>query len=1266
MKKRLKLNLLVIGLVMSVTTMAQSQWIPFTKNQPSDPTVNVTVNTNQTVSFEVEIGGMYRSDITEGGTTYSRLVIADAASENASGAPEVPVLKYMVAVPECSNVTLTYNVLSQNNLKGYTVYPVPTYVPVENPNGAVYVDEQFTLNPEAYSINQFYGATPSEVSSEGHFRAQRYIEVRVNPLAYNPVTKQLKVNERIAITLQFDNPVSDINQNTGIFNAVAANTFINYQANGMNALINDRASTSGSVQYITLTDTLQAGQIVADYLIIADDMFIYPRDSNLTKIAQHRADYNGFDVAILDVENIISVFQKLEDPIEHAAPKAIRRFIRDVYNGNNAHHTRDNKLGYVLLVGDVYENNTGVPMSQDHTVLAPHSGEELVPYPTDYYYSCVTHIGEVYDDRGDLFIGRFSVQDSTQLSNMVTKTIFYETEYTFEDWRNSICFVNDIGKSPESWQNYYSYVESIIDSSINLKIANRHVEGDNLAEKVFEHINSGIFYLHFNGHGDRNRWTNLPDLKIENFETNLINNYKTPFISTISCNTGGYDNYDCLAEFLTRYSDTIGAVGYIGASRVILSTDVTKRLFPHYIFSAKSSITGEFLLHAKLHYSGANASIKFGLNLFGDPALNIMAQGYKITRDTELNASVPSLSTDITVCAGATLTIDSKYIRFNNMGNITVNDGATLKLKNDVVFEGFNSSNFIKINGKLSVEGNVYLRTKNSNMFWQGLILDNPNIDFVLNNIRFSNCGFNGNTKSLSLYNCRFNNANINTGSDILTLEKSYFTNSPIYATNFAGCKSSMVNIIDCNFNVTDESKSAINIESYSNLIIKGNIIIATQSDGDGISISNGGWGAISNNISNNRISGFNYGIKLFRSSVHIDGRSFDYDKQNIITNNNYGLGCFNGSSIILNGNPEANIEDETQRIFNNHINQVFVTDNSFPVQFQYNAIYGNEPHYVYYLGLLSSQSQFRVAENYWGAKFDPEIAFFPHNAYKYEPIWEIKPSTNTKTDVEVLYSEAETQLKNGNYEIAEMQFKNIVAQYPEDQLALESLKQLMVIYNATTLNYTELNTYYLQVAIANESENDDEEETAITKLSNDLANYCMILDENYTLAIAYLNEKLNSDDNTERIFAAIDLAYIDQLIENSNSGKSAQDQNYTNIAKYIDYKDEMLRKLSSSANNIQEDILQVGLGSDNMIISPNPTRLTLNVRYTTDLEYSNVQIKIFDLLGTECLYKQINNVEKGTHDFTLNTSEFSSGIYIVRLYVNGTACCSQKLIISE
>ena len=119
MKKRLKLNLLVIGLVMSVTTMAQSQWIPFTKNQPSDPTVNVTVNTNQTVSFEVEIGGMYRSDITEGGTTYSRLVIADAASENASGAPEVPVLKYMVAVPECSNVTLTYNVLSQNNLKGY-------------------------------------------------------------------------------------------------------------------------------------------------------------------------------------------------------------------------------------------------------------------------------------------------------------------------------------------------------------------------------------------------------------------------------------------------------------------------------------------------------------------------------------------------------------------------------------------------------------------------------------------------------------------------------------------------------------------------------------------------------------------------------------------------------------------------------------------------------------------------------------------------------------------------------------------------------------------------------------------------------------------------------------------------------------------------------------------------------------------------------------------------------------------------------------------
>ena len=244
--------------MMSVAATAQPQWIPFTKTQPTAPTVNVTTSTNQTVSFEVEIGGMYKTDIQEGGITYNRLAIAGAASENEPGTPEIPVFKYMVAVPECSSISLTYNVVSQKNFTNYTVYPVPAHVPVEDPDGAVSLEEQFALNPESYSVNQFYAATPSEVSSDGYFRAQKYIEVMVNPISYNPVTKQIKANERVVVNLQFINPTSVVNQNTGIFNAVATNTFINYQSSGMTAAVNDRATNQGSVQYIILTNTEQA------------------------------------------------------------------------------------------------------------------------------------------------------------------------------------------------------------------------------------------------------------------------------------------------------------------------------------------------------------------------------------------------------------------------------------------------------------------------------------------------------------------------------------------------------------------------------------------------------------------------------------------------------------------------------------------------------------------------------------------------------------------------------------------------------------------------------------------------------------------------------------------------------------------------------------------------------------------------------------------------------------------------------------------------
>jgi len=753
MKSKSPLSILL--LLISATVFSQNQWIGFTKTTAQAPVFTLVTSTRQAVSFELEICGMYKQDISENNVVYSRLSIPGAYPSDTIGSPEIPVIKYMVAIPECSDVHISYTTVSQKSFSNYNVYPTPNYELITNPDNTVYLSEVFEINNAIYQQNKFLHSIPAEISKTGYLRSQKYAEVIINPISYNPATGQLQIAEHLQVDLTFENPTSEINQNTGIFNNVAANAFVNYTSSGITAAINDRATTPGSVQYVTLTSTAQASGIVADYLIITDDIFYNPADPNsqLTRMAQHRADYNGFDVAILNVENIMDKFGNPN--LLHWEEKAIREFIKMVYEGANANHTYDGKLAYVLLVGDVYEGNTGMPTSTDHNVLAPVENE---PFPTDYYYSCITESSPLeYDDVGDLFIGRFSVQNQTQLYNMVQKTIMYETEYTFGDWRNNIGFTNGSSFNSAYFSACYQFVQEQLQNQ-TLNIANWHELNGEIAEPTLNYINNGVSYVQYHGHGGKNQWEN--GLTTNYFETNLNNSNNTPFINTISCNTGWFDSTDCLAEALTRNSDAKGAVGYIGSSRTNCSVGSSgpiaypyleyQNWYPYYIFNKMAFITGEFMLLSKISWQSFSHYHKYGNNLFGDPALNIMAHGYRITQNTTLRGNL-NISTDITVTNGATLTLGRNCnIHFDSHGKLIVDEGAKIVVAPNVTFTRQHNNSNIRILGDLEVNG----RCTSSVDF---LVENGGNLVVKSNSLKLQNNAgivvFSG--SALTIFNCK-------------------------------------------------------------------------------------------------------------------------------------------------------------------------------------------------------------------------------------------------------------------------------------------------------------------------------------------------------------------------------------------------------------------------------------------------------------------------------------------------------------------------------
>ena len=837
-----KISIIFLLAVIYILSVNAQQWVNFSSSEPSVPEMNLLTSNAQTVTFSVTIPGIYTQDTVIDAVSFTRLILPGGGAINPAGSPELPVLAYRVAIPYCDNVEVDYRINSNQTMPSCWVYPVPEMVP----DGNGYPAEQFTFNPAVY-VQPRAPEPTSSIFSSGSFRTQRYVEVMVCPVEFCPVNRTLSVIDKIEITLNFNAPRGDIRQNMGIFNKIAAATFINYEDNGISASINDKAYkrkrfTPGNVNWITLTDTAQACQIPGDYLIITVPEFFDENNPNsqLKRLAEHRAFYNGYDVAIVNVENILSLpffFEGIPsnpNDTTYIKEQKMRTFIRRVYEGKNAHHFGgDTCLAYVLLVGDNYKNsmgnNEGMPVSWDHNVAYINQ-----KYPSDFYFSCMTSSGSIYGDLGDLFIGRFSVEDTTHLYNMVQKTIYHETELNPEPWRQTAAVTyGEYFTGSVFGEAYRTLFLNFMSKLLNEKgWSHDFVYDEPIRKPTLNYLNVGVVYAQYIGGPYHNVPTGWEDNLIEDtLSLRLNNEYKAPFIHTIYCHTSHFDNYDCYGEFITRFSPTKGAVGYVGASRAILTGHnhyidtvnlrVFQENFPYFLFRKNISIAGELLLIAK-NKLGLNISTniqRHGYSLLGDPALNILAteeEGCEKNLHTTLVVDSETIidcnrycdeNVSIIVQPGAKLIIDGATI--TNISGKGMWEGITVlgDMKSKGVVELINGATIenAKI-GIHSIDGG-WMKTDNACFMNNAIsvqidpeissfIVAKPinfiNTQFVVNDSYFGNVNNFGshvklsNSITVKVLGCKFSNENSQLSySNIGNNTGIWAFNSPVIVDNY-------------------------------------------------------------------------------------------------------------------------------------------------------------------------------------------------------------------------------------------------------------------------------------------------------------------------------------------------------------------------------------------------------------------------------------------------------------------------------------------------
>jgi hypothetical protein len=375
-----------------------------------------------------------------------------------------------------------------------------------------------------------------------------------------------------------------------------------------------------------LTRTQQLDSIEVDFKQIYSRHFInfgiigYPpvtEQGNMLIIVYD--DFWDTMMSFVQWKNMKGVHTEMVNVSEIGDENAIMTYIKQYYN--------DSGLTFVLLVGDI---------AQVPTLT-------VGDYASDPSYSYI--VGD--DHYPDLFIGRFSAQNTSQLKTQVERSIEYEKyPQVGADWYNKgvgVASTKGVGDDGEYDYEHirnirtklmnYSYIE--VDELYDGSQGGEDAPGNPTPSMVAAALNDGCSIVNYCGHGGPRQWDtsgfHTSDIK------NLVNDNMLPFVICVACNNGQFDDFnDCFCEALLRATNNgepTGAIASSGSSKSMTWTppmdaqdEMIDLIVESYTDNVKHTIGGihaNGCMHMNDEYDAAGYSETDTWHVFGDPSLQI-------------------------------------------------------------------------------------------------------------------------------------------------------------------------------------------------------------------------------------------------------------------------------------------------------------------------------------------------------------------------------------------------------------------------------------------------------------------------------------------------------------------------------------------------------------------------------------------------------------------------------------------------------------------
>ena len=440
---------------------------------------------------------------------FSTLTMPNTVIGGDEGAPQIPVVNQLIAVPfgATPSIRVTSYSTVDYDLEEYGIHRLSP----RQPNVRKSEDMPFVYNEAAYQTRGLRSEPLARVSVDGTMRGVQVGRMSIEPVSYDPVNNKIRVFNDIKVEVVFEGADARATED------MLVRTYSPYFDVLYKQLFNGRAIRG------IYEDHPDLWQAPVKMLVIANRMF-----ENCIQDWVAWKTMKGIYVDVNYTDNI------------GTSADAIKSFIQNKY--------AQDAPTFLIIMGDKDQVAPSVASASKTNCVA------------DLYYSSVDG-----DEFVDMYHSRISAETTEQMTAILNKALEYE-QYTMPDpsYLNNVLLIAGadsgwgvtVGR-PTIWYatTYYYNAEHGFDNVYEFS------HGD--YTNCYAPLSSGVGFANYTAHGSKTSWAD-PEFNVNNVQ-NLTNEHKY-FLAIGNCCQSGDWGYSttCFGEAMVR-AENKGAYAYIGS-----------------------------------------------------------------------------------------------------------------------------------------------------------------------------------------------------------------------------------------------------------------------------------------------------------------------------------------------------------------------------------------------------------------------------------------------------------------------------------------------------------------------------------------------------------------------------------------------------------------------------------------------------------------------------------------------------------------------------